>query len=130
MKVQDLRKNARSDYEDKLFKLILNALYGKTTMDESRFCHSFFITDPNKLRKEMKDISGLDTLSFISPDMAFMMKKLPDFDFSSPVGVGFAVLGLSKWIVAKHWIMLKEKYGYKIKKSNTNRYRQYYLQIV
>ena len=101
MSVQELRKNARSDYEDKLFKLILNALYGKTIMDESRFCHSFFITDPKKLRKEMKDISGLETLSFISPDMAFMMKKLPDFEFSIPVGVGFAVLGLSKWLVSR-----------------------------
>ena len=120
MSVQELRKNSRSDFEDKLYKLILNALYGKTIMDESRFCHIFFITDPDKLRKEMKDISGLDTLSCISPDMAFMMKKLPDFDFSSPVGVGFAVLGLSKWLVARHWILLKEKYGDKIRAIQTD----------
>jgi hypothetical protein len=122
MSVQDLRKNARSDFEDKLYKLILNALYGKTIMDDSRFRHSFFITDPDNLRKEMKDISGLETLSFISPDIAFMMKKLPDFDFTSPVGVGFAVLGLCKWLVARHWILLKEKYGDNIRAIQTDTY--------
>ena len=51
-----------------------------------------------------------------------MMKKLPDFDFTSPVGVGFAVLGLSKWLVARHWILLKEKYGDKIIAIQTNTY--------
>jgi hypothetical protein len=111
MSVHELRKNSRSDFEDKLYKLILNALYGKTIMDEIIFCNIFFITDPDKIRKEMKDISGLYTLSFIFPDMAFMMKKLPDFDFSSPVGIGFAVLGLSKWLVARHCILWKEKCG-------------------
>ena len=119
MSVQDLRKNPRSHFEDKLYKLIINALCGKTIMDESIFCHIFFLTDPDKLRKQMQDISGLETLSFISPDMAFMMNKLPDFDFTSPVVVGFAVLGLSKWLVARHCILLKEKYGDNIRAIQT-----------
>ena len=120
MSVQELRKGARSDFEDKLYKLILNALYGKTIMDESRFCNSQFIDNPDKLRKEMRDVSNLDTLSVISPNMVFMMKKRTEFEYTSPVGVGFAVLGLSKWMVARHWIMLKEKYGDDIRAIQTD----------
>ena len=120
MSVQELRKGARSDFEDKLYKLILNALYGKTIMDESRFCSSKFIDNPDKLRKEMIYVSNFDTLSVISPTMVFMMKKRTEFEFTSPVGVGFAVLGLSKWMVARHWIMLKEKYGDDIRAIQTD----------
>src|SRR5271157_2950699 len=68
----------------------------------------------------MRDVSNIDTLSITSPNMVFMMKKITEFEFTSPVGVGFAVLGLSKWMVARHWIMLKEKYGDDIRPIQTD----------
>src|SRR5271157_394319 len=68
----------------------------------------------------MRDVSNLDTLSVISPNMVFMMKKRTEFEYTNPVGVGFAVLGLSKWMVARHWIMLKEKYGDDIRAIQTD----------
>ena len=95
MSVQELRKGARSDFQDKLYKLILNALYGKTIMDESRDCNSQFIDNPDKLRKEMRDVSNLDNLSVITP-MSF------------------------QWMVARHWIRLKEKYGDDIRAIQTD----------
>ena len=38
----------------------------------------------------------------------------------SPVGVEFSALGLSKWMVARHWIQLKEKYGDKVRVIQTD----------
>ena len=66
MTVQNLRRNARSDFEDKMYKLVLNALYGKTIMNELNFCQSKFITKPEELRKEMRDSNRLITLNPIT----------------------------------------------------------------
>ena len=37
----------------------------------------------------MRDVSYLDTLSVITPNMVFMMKKRSEFEYTIPVGVGF-----------------------------------------
>ena len=59
----------------------------------------------------MRDCNRLVTLTPITEYLWFMMKKREEYKLYSPVGVGFSVLGLSKWMVARHWTQLKEKYG-------------------
>lgn len=59
----------------------------------------------------MRDCNRLVTLTPITEYLWFMMKKREEYKLDSPVGGGFSVLGLSKWIVARHWTQLKEKYG-------------------
>ena len=120
MMVQKLRRNSRSDFEDKMFKLILNALYGKTIENEENFCNSSFITDPKIFRREMKETTRIKTLSLISPNMVFMMKKRREYEFFSHVGVGFSVLGLSKWMVSGYWARMKEKYGDEVRAIQTD----------
>lgn len=110
----DMRKNATNEFEKNFYKLMANAVYGKTMENvrsridlhlvrkwEGRYGAQAYIAKPNFKR----------SIAFSEDFVAIEMNKT-SIKFDKPIAVGMAVLDISKIVMYNFFYNhLKEQYG-------------------
>ena len=105
----EYRKNAKSDLEKDLFKLMNNAIYGKTNEDVLK--HSKFeIIKNEKIAIKRMTAEGFKNGTMLD-EMFFIESNANKCKFNRPVYIGSAILDLSKvYMLNFHYDYMNVKY--------------------
>ena len=111
----DKRKEAKSDFEKDMFKLMNNAVFGKTMENVRKRMRYDLVTDKKRFQKLVNDVTfkGHD---HISENLVGVSRSKNRVVLDKPIIVGFSILELSKVLMYDfHYNVMKKKYGDKIK---------------
>ena len=108
----ELRKNSKSDLEKDLFKLMNNAIFGKSMENVLNKSNIKWINnDPEKLLKLIKE-PNFEHIHKISDKQVLVQSKPVKTKFNKPIYLGACILETSKLHMYKFWCdYLKVKYG-------------------
>ena len=111
----ELRKNAKSDFEKSLFKLIVNAIFGKTMQNVRNYKEVRLVTTDKEfvklVAKPRYKGASMFSESLVGVLMAPNVTKL-----NKPIYDGFTVLETSKLrMFSFHYDYMKLKYGINVK---------------
>ena len=107
---QQLRANANNDFEKDFFKLMVNAIYGKTCENLKKRTDIKLLTDGNKLKTLVEKPHCLGFRIFDENLAAVEMRKTKCM-INKPFYTGFTVLELSKLHMYKfHYDYIKKKF--------------------
>ena len=107
----ELRKNAKNNFEKDFYKLMNNAVFGKT-MENVRNRRDVKLVVTEERRKKLVSEPNYDSRKVFSESlMAIEMRKTEVF-IDKPIAVGQAVLDISKTLMYEFWYeYLKPKYS-------------------
>ena len=107
----ELRKNAKNDFEKDFYKLMNNAVFGKT-IENVRNRRDVKLVVTEERRKKLVSEPNYDSRKVFSESlMAIEMRKTEVF-IDKPIAVGQAVLDISKTLMYEFWYeYLKPKYS-------------------
>ena len=91
----DDRKNAKSELESSLYKLIANTFYGKTVENVRKRANVRLIADPAKFVRSVSKAS-YNRSSIINANLAMMEYFRAKAVLSKPIAVGCAILEFAK----------------------------------
>ncbi|XP_050062269.1 uncharacterized protein LOC126551919 [Aphis gossypii] len=107
----DMRKKARNDFEKDFFKLMNNAIFGKTMQSKRKEIKMELVSCERRLQKLINKTTFKhctrysDTLSAVT-----LANKIIKFD--KPIYIGFAVLDISKTLMYDyHYNVMQRHYG-------------------
>ena len=108
----ELRKNSKNDLEKDLFKLMNNAIFGKSMENVLNKNNVKLINnDPEKLLKLIKE-PNFEHIHKISDKQVLVQSKPVKTKFNKPIYLGSVILETSKLHMYKFWYdYLKVKYG-------------------
>ena len=108
----ELRKNSKNDLEKDLFKLMNNAIFGKSMENVLNKSNVKLINnDPEKLLKLIKE-PNFEHIYKISDKQVLVQSKPVKTKFNKPIYLGACILETSKLHMYKFWYeYLKVKYG-------------------
>ena len=110
----DLRKKSKNDFEKKCFKLMNNAIFGKT-MENVRKRRDIRLVTTERRDYLVPEPKYHNTKFFTDILLAIVMKKT-EILINKPVYLGLSMLELSKILLHEFWYdYLKSKYGEKTK---------------
>ena len=111
-----MRKNSKNELEKDLFKLMNNAIFGKSMENLlNRSNIKLINNDPEKLLKLIKQLNFQNAYQ-ISNRLALVESKPIKTIFNKPIHMGAVTLETSKLHMYQFWYdQLKVKYGNKIK---------------
>ena len=117
----ELRKNSKNDLEKDLFKLMNNAIFGKSMENVlNRSNVKLINNDPEKLLKLIKQPNFQNAYQ-ISNRLALVESKPIKTIFNKPIYMGAVILKTSKLHMHEFWCdHLKQKYGNKIQSIYTD----------
>ena len=106
-----LRKEAKNEFEKYFFKLMNNAVFGKTMENVRKHRDIRFVTT-DKRRNQLVSEPNYQTRKRFSEDLlAIEMKKI-QVKMNKPVYLGMSVLDNSKTLMYEFWYdYIKPKYG-------------------
>ena len=105
------RKNARNDFEKDFFKLLNNAVFGKT-MESVRKRVNVKLVNTEKQLKKLSSSPLFDYFSIFDENLVAVNMKKPTLYLNRPIYVGFCILELSKTLMYDfHYNYIKAKYG-------------------
>ena len=105
------RKNARNDFEKDLFKLLNNAVFGKTMEDKRKHLDFEIVSDERRFMKCVNNPS-FKRSHIINEDLVGVEKQKPKLKLDKPIFIGMRVLDLSKQHMYKFFYdVMKPKYG-------------------
>ena len=109
----ELRKKAKNDFEKDFFKLMNNAVFGKT-MENVRKHRDIKVVTTDKRRNQLVSEPNYHTTKWFSENLlAIEMKK--------PMYLGLSTLEISKILMYEFWCdYMKPKYGDNVKLCYTN----------
>ena len=109
----ELRKKAKNDFEKDFFKLMNNAVFGKT-MENVRKHRDIKLVTTDKRRNQLVSEPNYHTTKWFSENLlAIEMKK--------PIYLGLSTLEISKILMYEFWCdYMKPKYGDNVKLCYTN----------
>ena len=111
----DLRAKAKNEFEKDFFKLMNNAIYGKTIENVRKHVDIRLVNDKAKARKLAAKPNFQHCTIFDENLVAIHMKKTK-LVFNKPVYLGMCILDLSKTLMYDfHYNYIKKKYGSKAK---------------
>ena len=111
----DLRAKAKNEFEKDFFKLMNNAIYGKTIENVRNHVDIRLVNDKAKARKLAAKPNFQHCTIFDENLVAIHMKKTK-LVFNKPVYLGMCILDLSKTLMYDfHYNYIKKKYGSKAK---------------
>jgi len=96
------RKNAQSDFESSLYKLIANEFYGKTVENMHKRANVRLIADPAKFVRSVSKASHKH-LSRINEDLAMVENFRAKAVLLKPITVGCAILEFVKLLMYKFY---------------------------
>ena len=109
----ELRKNAKNDFEKDIYKLMNNALFGKTMENVRKHKDNKLVTNNKKRCKVVSKPNYHTTKWFSDEFVAVEMNKL--------MYLGFSILEVSKILMYEFWYdYMKPKYGEKAKLCYTD----------
>ena len=111
----ELRKLAKDDYEKDLFKLMDNAVFGKT-MENIRTHRDIKLVTTDKKRNKLVSEPNYHTMNYISEDLSIIEMNKTRVKMNKPIYLGLSILDISKILMYKFWYdYMKSKYGNNVK---------------
>ena len=109
----ELRKNAANDFEKDFFKLMNNAVFGKT-MENVRKHRDIKLVRTDKKRNKLVSEPNYHTMKLIDDNLAIIEMKKVKVKMNKPIYLGLCILEISKIIMYEFWYdYVKNKYGNK-----------------
>ena len=116
----ELRKNAKTEFEEDFFKLKINSIFGKTVQNDRKHRDIKLVTTEAK-RNELASEPNYHCTKWISKHLLVMEMKKTEVKINKPIYLGQAVLDLSKALMFEFWYdYLKPMYGDEIKLCYTD----------
>ena len=111
----ELRKKATNDFEKDFFKLMNNAVFGKT-MENVRKHRDIKLVKTDKKRNKLVSEPNYHTLKLTDDNLAIIEMKKVKFKMNKPIYLGLSILGISKITMYEFWYdFIKSKYGSRAK---------------
>ncbi|GFS71013.1 uncharacterized protein TNCV_1585101 [Trichonephila clavipes] len=104
------RKNAKSSFEKNLFKLLNNAVFGKT-MENLRKRTVIDLVQDQKKSKKLVASPAFHNFRIITTDLVSIERKKVSLLLNRPIYIGFSILDISKILMYNfHYKYIKSKY--------------------
>ena len=111
----ELRKIAKNDFEKDFFKLMNNAVFGKT-MENVRKHRDIKLVITDKKRSKLVSEPNYHTMNYISEDLSIIEMKRTKVKMNKPIYLGLSILEISKLLMYEFWYdYMKPKYGDNVK---------------
>ena len=111
----ELRKKASNDFEKDFFKLMNNAVFGKT-MENVRKHRDIKLVKTDHKRNKLVSEPNYHTMNLISENLSIIEMKKVKVKMNKPIYLGLSILEISKIIMYEFWYdYVKKKYGDMVK---------------
>ena len=111
----ELRKKAKNDFEKDFFKLMNNAVFGKT-MENVRKHRDIKLVTTDKGRKQLVSEPKYQTKKWFSENLLAVEMKKAKVKMNKPIYLGLSILELSKTLMYEfRYDYMKPKYGDDVK---------------
>ena len=111
----ELRKLAKDDFQKDLFKLMNNAVFGKT-MENIRKHRDIKLVTTDKKRNKLISEPNYHTINYISEDLSIIEMNKTKVKINKPIYLGLSILDISKILMYEFWYdYMKPKYNDKVK---------------
>ena len=111
----ELRKKASNDFEKDFFKLMNNAVFGKT-MENVRKHRDIKLVKTDYKRNKLVSEQNHHTMKLISEHLSIIEMKNVKVKMNKPIYLGLSILEISKIIMYEFWYdYMKKKYGDMVK---------------
>ena len=111
----ELRKLAKDDFEKDLFKLMNNAVFGKT-MENIRKHRNTKLVTTDKKRSKLVSEPNYHTINYISEDFSIIEMNKTKVKMNEPIYLGLSILEVSKIVMYEFWYdYMKPKYNDNVK---------------
>ena len=105
-----LRTEAKNDFEKDFFKLINNAVFGKT-MKNVRKHRDIRLVTTDRRRIQLTSESNYHTTKYFSEDLMATEMKKTKVKMNKPIYLGMSILDISKTLMYEFWYdYIKPKY--------------------
>ena len=116
----ELRKKASNDFEKDFFKLMNNAVFGKT-MENVRKHRDIKLVKTDHGRNKLVSESNYHTMKLIYDNLAIIEMKTVKVKMNKPIYLGLCILESRKIIMYEFWYdYVKNKYGNKARLCYTD----------
>ena len=106
----ELRKNAANDFEQDFFKLMNNAVFGKT-MENVRKKRDIKLVRTDKKRNKLVSEPNYHTMKLIDDNLAIIEMRKIKVKMNKPIYLGLSILDISKITMYEFWYdYVKNKY--------------------
>ena len=111
----ELRKLAKDDFEKDLFKLMNNAVFGKT-MENIKKHRNIKLVTTDKKRNKLVSEPNYHTMNYISEDLSIIEMNKTKVKMNKPIYLGLSILDISKILMYEFWYdYMKPKYNDNVK---------------
>ena len=94
----ELRKLAKNDLDKDFFKLIYNAVFGKT-MENIRKHRDIKLVTKDKRRNKLVSDPNYHTMNYISKDLSITEMNKTKVKMNKPIYLGLSILEISKLLI-------------------------------
>jgi hypothetical protein len=106
-----LRQNSKTEFEKDLFKLLNNAVFGKSLQNCRNYMDLRLVSSPLRAKKLVAKPS-FKYFHHINEDLVTIEMMKPKIVLNKPVYAGFSILDLSKVLIYEfHYDVIKHRYG-------------------
>ena len=110
----ELRKLSKDDFEKDLFKLMNNAVFGKT-MENIKKQRDIKLVTIDKKRNKLVSEPNYHTIN-VSEDLSIIEMNKMRVKMNKPIYLGLSILDISKILMYEFWYdYMKPKYGNRVK---------------
>ena len=110
-----LRTEAKNDFEKDFFKLMNNAVFGKT-MENVRKNRDIKLVTTDKIKSQLASESNYHTSKHSSENLTAIEMKKPKVKMNKPLYLGMSILDISKTLIYEfRYYYIKPKYRDKAK---------------
>ena len=111
----ELRKIAKNDFEKDFFKLMNNAVFGKT-IENIREHRDIKLVTADKKRSKLVSEPNYHTINYISEDLSIIEMNKTKVKMNKPIYLGSLILEISKLLMYEFWYdYMKPKYDGNVK---------------
>ena len=112
----ELRKLAKNEFEKDFFKLMNNAVFGKTMENIRKHRDIKLVTTDKKKRSKLVSEPNYHTINYISEDLSIIEMNRTKVKMNKPIYLGLSILEISKLLMYELWYdYMKPKYGNDVK---------------
>ena len=111
----ELRKIAKNDFEKDFFKLMNNAVFGKT-MEKVRKHRDIKLVTTDQKRSKLVSEPNYHTINLISENLSIIEMRITKVKMNKPIYLGLSILEISKLLMYEFWYdYMKPKYDDNVK---------------
>ena len=116
----ELRNKASNDFEKDFFKLMSNAVFGKT-IESVRKHRDIKLVKTDYKRNKLASKPNYHTMKLISENLSIIEMKKVKVKMNKPMYLGLSILEISKIIMYEFWYdYMEKKYGDMVKLCYTD----------